>query len=1145
MAAPRTFLALTVSCALLCGSALQAPALWAKDAPPAPTIKDLAKRKVEVRKDAAVESNAGRAMENYRRFLELQKTDPALRAEALRRLGDLSLESGELERMESEVTRVDLGGAEAIKLYTSLLQAHPDYPRNDQVLYQLARAYETTGQPEKALATLDEVVRRFPNSREIGEVQFRRGEILFSAMRYREAEQAYAIVVRQGATSSFYQQSLYKQGWALFKQGLNDESLPVFARLLDLKLTDRARPAGLVRLEDLARADREIVDDTLRVMSVTFSYQDGVAPLDAFVTQIGNPPYAPLLYSRLGDLYVEKQRFQDAATSYRAFVNRDPNNEYSPGLANQAIEAYRKGGFAQLVLEGKREYVERYNFDTPFWQGRDRANYASIVTELKTNLGDVATYYHATAQKSKRSEDYLQAARWYRSQLASFPDDPESAQINYRLADALFSGGQFADAVTEFERTAYSYPPGEDSGKAAYAALDAYTKQEALLPAAEKAAWHRRSIDSGVKFAQTFPAHPDSAGVLTRAAQDLYSAKDLPRAMEVAGMLLARVPPPEPARQRIAYSIIGQSSFDTGDFARAESAWTSARSVPGITAPERKALNDQLAAAVYRQAEARRGAGDGEGAVNDFLRIAELAPDSTIRATAQYDAAAGLIALKNWSRAIEVLEAYRRDYPRSEQQADVTQKLAVAYKEAGRSGLAAVEFERIAARPGETAEVRQEALVTASDLYEASGNKVKTVALLEQLVAQYPTPVVERIEMRQRLLDLSAGNPERQRYWQRELVKADAAAGAARTDRTRFLAARARLALATPTRDAFRAVRLVAPLKNTLAAKRKALEAALSDYREAAAYNVAEVTTSASFEMADLYRQLAADLLDSERPKKLSADEREQYDLLLEEQATPFEEQAIKLHEANAARARDGLYDTGVRNSYAALAKLLPARFGKTELAGGYVRTLDLAGVAATDGSSPIAAVAAATRAPERAVTDLASAVGLAESGKTADAELEFKQLMEAYPASAGPAFDLGLLLRGADRSEESVAALRSATERAPRSPAAWNELGISLREQGRFADAAAAYGQALQLDPAYAAAHRNLAVLQDLYLNEPVPALAGLTRYKELSGEDKPVSGWIAELRQRVPRDDAAAAGAAAAGAPAAVAAEQAQEVK
>ena len=32
----------------------------------------------------------------------------------------------------------------------------------------------------------------------------------------------------------------------------------------------------------------------------------------------------------------------------------------------------------------------------------------------------------------------------------------------------------------------------------------------------------------------------------------------------------------------------------------------------------------------------------------------------------------------------------------------------------------------------------------------------------------------------------------------------------------------------------------------------------------------------------------------------------------------------------------------------------------------------------------------------------------------------------------------------------------------------------------------------------------------------EPAPALAQLERDKELTGEDKPVTGWIAELRQR-----------------------------
>ena len=84
--------------------------------------------------------------------------------------------------------------------------------------------------------------------------------------------------------------------------------------------------------------------------------------------------------------------------------------------------------------------------------------------------------------------------------------------------------------------------------------------------------------------------------------------------------------------------------------------------------------------------------------------------------------------------------------------------------------------------------------------------------------------------------------------------------------------------------------------------------------------------------MAELYRKLAKDVLESERPKKLKGDELEQYNSLLEEQAFPFEEQAIKIHEINAARAHDGVYDEWVKKSYQALAELKPGRYGKTEL---------------------------------------------------------------------------------------------------------------------------------------------------------------------------------------------------------------------
>ena len=79
------------------------------------------------------------------------------------------------------------------------------------------------------------------------EVQFRRGELLFSAKRYPEAEKAYAAVIGRGGTSTFYQQSLYKHGWSLFKQSLTLESLPSFGGVLDRDARHGARQAGAAR----------------------------------------------------------------------------------------------------------------------------------------------------------------------------------------------------------------------------------------------------------------------------------------------------------------------------------------------------------------------------------------------------------------------------------------------------------------------------------------------------------------------------------------------------------------------------------------------------------------------------------------------------------------------------------------------------------------------------------------------------------------------------------------------------------------------------------------------------------------------------------------------------------------------------------
>ena len=154
---------------------------------------------------------------------------------------------------------------------------------------------------------------------------------------------------------------------------------------------------------------------------------------------------------------------------------------------------------------------------------------------------------------------------------------------------------------------------------------------------------------------------------------------------------------------------------------------------------------------------------------------------------------------------------------------------------------------------------------------------------------------------------------------------------------------------------------------------------------------------------------------------------------------------------------------------------------------------------------------------PPAARADFDRAVKYMRAGNATEAELGFKQVALQYPQFAAPLIDVALLQRKQGQLEQAEATLKSAVARESGNPIAWTELGVTQRMRGEFKDAAASYEKAIAADPNYAPAWRNLGVLADLYLGDPQRALTAFERYKALTHEEKPVSGWIAELRQRL----------------------------
>lgn len=875
--------------------------------------------------------------------VELSESDREFERRATQRedfLATNGKDESQLLAVGSEV--IPAGPREAIETYKKILETYPNYERNDKVLYQLSRAYDEIGQPDEAMDVMNRFVSEYPHSKYADEVQFRRGEYYFVRKGYRDAESAYNAVIRMGPGSSYYELSLYKMGWTLYKQQFYDEALDQFVAMLDYQ---KSIGYDFDQHEDANEEHR--VTDTFRVISLSFSNLGGPEVVDEYFADSGHRSYSDKIYSNLGEFYFTKLRYDDAASIYRSFTELNPYHHRSPHFSMRVIEIFGEADFPLLVVDAKKDFATRYALSSEYWNRHDVENATEVTGFLKTNLTDLAGHYHALYQddvlNEEKASNFDEAHRWYRQLLSSFPADGEAPQINYQLADLLLENEDFIVAAHEYELTAYEYGEHDQASAAGYAAVFAYRQELKHATGARQRDVKESTIESSLRFAETFMEHEQAPIVLGAAADDLYEMKDFPRAIDSATKLIERYPASESDLRRAAWAVVAHSSIDIAEYQNAEQAYANVLTLTSADDESRPAVIDSLAASIYKQAEQANLLEDYRTAANHFLRIKEITPTSSIRTGAEYDAAAALMNLEDWDLAAGVLEEFRISHPEHELQNDATKQLANIYREDGQLARSAAEHERISLESDDT-ELSREALLTAGYLYDEAKAMTDAVRVYEQYVEEYPQPLDQAIETRKRLADIFEEERDYQRYYAQlnSIVNADRDAGIDRTDRSRYLAAGAALVLAEQLYEQFAGLELVQPFEQSLANKQARMDATLATLEKLVEYQVADVTAAATYYIAESYRNFSAALMNSERPEGLSVAEQSDYELVIEEEAWPFEERSIEVHEANFELLAAGIYNPWVQKSLDELAVMMPGRYAKNESSEGFLGSIDV-----------------------------------------------------------------------------------------------------------------------------------------------------------------------------------------------------------
>lgn len=881
----------------------------------------------------------------YEDYLKHATEDTALRHSAINRLAELEFELS--NKIQKEKDNLKSGGDDdtdeklynerldkTIELLNTSIRDFPNSKGNDKTLYQLAKAYDLKGMQDSARQVLERLVRRHKKSVYYVESQFRLAEIYFSGRNFRDAENAYNEVVSSKKNEVFYEKAVFKRGWARFKLEFYEEAIDDFL----VSVTYH----GFPDYDDMNDQELQQFNEYFRAIGLCFSYLGGPEPVNNFFKNNPDFKYLYYTYAILADIYLKQLRYSEAVNTLAFFNKTYPDSKNIPESHIKIIEVWKESGFEKQLFKAVEEFYASYNPASQYWvkTNPDRVIYKKIFTSLEKHLLVLAAHHHKLYQKKRSKKHFTKAKIWYERYLKHYKAFAQKNNINFLFAELLAEHKSYDQALLHYELAAYDSDIILNKD-AAYATI---TTTNMMLNSKKYAKDKKTLLDKHVKYAtlytRLYPNDKKSVSIISNAAALAFKSKFYARAIELSDLVPSNT---AVSKATINAQIVkAHSYYEMKEYANSESAYQAVLDQERLGKKTRNKMVDRLALSIYKQATAEKENKNNGQATHHFLRIASVAPKSAIAATGMYDAIALLMENKQWKQAIVNIKRFKSLYPRHKLNTEVSKKLSVAYLNSDQGIEAAKEFERISSFETDS-KIKIAAMWKAAELYESKNDTKGAIRSYTEIVKKYRKPYPQYMEAMQKVIALytTMGNKKQVNSWRRKVINADKRTSKKqKTDRTKFIASTAALSLAKEYHAKFSTLRLTLPLKKTLKRKKRAMQNAVEFYGRASTYGIAESTAEATHAIAEIYRNFSTSLLESERPRNLKGDDLEQYEILLEDRAFPFEEKAIEFFETNLSRVANGIYNEWIEKSRIKLIELFPARYKREAKLDEYISVL-------------------------------------------------------------------------------------------------------------------------------------------------------------------------------------------------------------
>ena len=878
----------------------------------------------------------------YADYLQYASQDDKSRLDAINRLAELEFElSNKIENEQSAIKNKneisdDLFNQrlnKTIELLSTSLKDYPNAKGNDKVLYQLAKAYDHNGDPANSEKSLSFLVKKYPKSPYYSESKFRLAEMYFSRKDYAKAENTYTDVIGSEKNNIFYEKALFKRGWSRFKQEYYLEAVDDLLAAVEFHNFDD--------FNKLDESQKEQFNEYFRAIGLSFSYEGGVEPLNIYFENNQTSRHVYYSYLNVSNIYLKQERFTDAVKTLKYFISQNKNSEKIPETYLKIISTWKKAGFAKNAITEIDTLYNNFNPDSKYWTTKktNSKTYKDVSAGIKENILLAASHFHKQFHEKHNKNDFTQAKKWYQRYLSHFKNHANKDDIYHDYASLLATAGQYQDALHNYELAAYD---GEIilNKKSAYATVLLTDKIYKTSNSQDiKSQAFKKHISYVSLYAQLYPGDKQSPNIVLHAAERAYENKQYSKTINISSSLGTSVSPGLLVK---ANTLKAHAFFNLEQYEDAESLYSQLVNNNSISKTSREKLVDRLALSIYKQAEKSAKNNDTNSAINHYVRIINITPTSQVAATGLYDGIALAMTHNYWNIAIEKIKLFQQAFPKHQYANDVTKKLSIAYLKSNQGIKAAQAFEKISGFE-KNSEVKIAALWQAAELYESKNDIPAAIRAYENYAKNYKKPYPQFMEAMNKVSELYAksGNDKMAKYWYKEIIKHDnRAANKSKNDRTRYITSYASLSLAKQEHGLFNQQQLVLPLKLSLRQKKHTMQKAVQYYGHASKQGIADTATESTHAIAEIYKSFSESLLSSERPKGLSKEESEQYVILLEDKAFPFEDKAIEFHEANMSHIKDGVYNKWVKLSHQKLKQLFPARYKRTAKLDGYINVL-------------------------------------------------------------------------------------------------------------------------------------------------------------------------------------------------------------